>query len=243
MKKLAKKKDVTTEKFQGRALLPKGQFVETPEKNIAHTVFTDLSKINETIGDFLIAKSSEKLTIQPKQSFSKSTKIHHVDSWNIPGARFLDERAKALFRAITGHETAIVDLSWANVYQKGDYILPHAHSRATASLVYVVSMGDDSCSDPMAGKFAIADPRLPVCCLEDGKYMSNSYMPGFQEGSMIIFPGNVVHLVTPYMGEKPRITLAWNINAKALPPRSEKEQYSIPPHPGRPEKIARLPPE
>lgn len=230
---MAKVKDPTTEKFQGKFLLPKGQFVETPEKSIAVTNFQDMEEINKSLEEYLVNRAKEKLSLEGKQSASKSTKIHHVDSWDVPGARFIDERAKAFFRTITGLKNSIVDLSWANVYQKGDYILPHAHSRSVGSVVYVVSMGDQDDSDPLAGKFAISDPRLPFCCLADGKYMSNSYMPDFKAGSMIVFPSTVVHLVTPYQGVKPRITIAWNINERILPPRTEADMIGIPPHPGK----------
>ena len=36
-------------------------------------------------------------------------------------------------------------------------------------------------------------------------------------GTMIIFPGRMVHGVNPYGGTAPRITLAWNINREAQP--------------------------
>ncbi len=217
----------------GKALLPKGQYVETPEKTIAVTNFTDMEEFNAVLEAYLIDRATEKLEREAKQSSSKSTKIHHVDSWDVPGARFIDERAQTFFRTITGLQTSVVDLSWANVYQKGDYILPHAHSRSTGSVVYVVSMGDEDDSDPLSGKFSISDPRLSVCCLADGKYMSNNYMPNFKAGSMIVFPSSIVHMVSPYQGNRPRITIAWNINPAALPPRSAAESIGIPPHPGK----------
>ncbi|MEH6405116.1 MAG: putative 2OG-Fe(II) oxygenase [Sneathiella sp.] len=227
------KTDLTKQKFQGKYLLPKGQDVVTPEKNIALTHFPDMDEFNGALETYLVKRAQEKLAVEEKQSASKSTKIHHVDAWEVPGARFIHERALTFFRTITGLPTAVSDLSWANVYQKGDYILPHAHSRSVGSIVYVVSMGDDDDIDPMAGKFAIADPRLAVCRMAGGNYMSNTYMPEFKAGSMIIFPSDVVHLVTPYQGDRPRITLAWNINAKSLPPRKAEEGYGIPPHPGQ----------
>jgi hypothetical protein len=34
---------------------------------------------------------------------------------------------------------------------------------------------------------------------------------------MLVFPSQLVHLVNPYTGDSPRITLAWNINLVALP--------------------------
>jgi Putative 2OG-Fe(II) oxygenase len=220
-------------KVKSTDLLPKGQFVLTPEPNIAVTDFTDMAEMNAELEAFLTQHAKDKLGREGKQSSSKSTKVHHVDAWDIPSARFIDERAQALFREISGLKNSIVDLSWANVYQKGDYILPHAHSRSTGSVVYVVSMGDEDKADPLSGMFSISDPRLQVCCQAGGNYMSNNYMPDFKAGSMIVFPSDVVHMVTPYMGDRPRITLAWNINEKAQPPRSAEEIYGIPPHPGK----------
>ncbi|GLQ05542.1 putative 2OG-Fe(II) oxygenase [Sneathiella chinensis] len=227
------KLDPAKEKYRGKFLLPKGQFVETPEKNIALTHFQDMEDMNRSLAAYLIEREQDKLGREGKQSFSKSTKIHHVDAWDAPGARFVDERAKALFRLITGLDQAVVDLSWANIYRQGDYIMPHAHSRSMGSVVYVVSMGDEDETDPMSGKFVISDPRLPLCCQADGRYMSNTYMPSLGAGSMIVFPASVVHMVTPYRGKSPRITLAWNINNVALKPRTERESYGIPPHPGK----------
>lgn len=229
----AKRKDPSTDKFEGKFLLPKGQHVITPEKSIADTDFLDMEEMNKSLEEFLVAKAQEKLAREAKQSACKSTKIHHVDAWDVPGALFINERAKAFFRMITGFNTSSVDLSWANVYQNGDYIMPHAHSRSAGSVVYVVSMGDEDHTDPMSGKFAISDPRLPLCCPTQKNLMSSNYMPDFKAGSMIVFPSSVVHMVTPYRGTKPRITIAWNINEKALPPRNKEEHYGIPPHPGK----------
>jgi hypothetical protein len=31
-----------------------------------------------------------------------------------------------------------------------------------------------------------------------------------------MFPGSVVHAVNPYRGERPRITLSWNVNENAI---------------------------
>ncbi len=226
-------KDPSAQKFMGMSLLPRGQHVTTPEKHIATTDFPDMAGMNRELEDFLVKKAAERLQQEGKQSFSKSVKIHHVDAWDIPAAQFIDERAKAFFREITGFKTSVVDLSWANIYHKGDYIMPHAHSRSQGSVVYVVSMGDEDRQDPMSGKFLISDPRLPLCCQADGTYMSNSYVPDFKAGSMIVFPSSIVHMVTPYRGERPRITLAWNINEAELPPRSKEESIGIPPHPGK----------
>lgn len=217
----------------GRELLPKGQFVLTPEKNIAETTFLDMEDLNRELESFLMPYAQQRLAQTGKHSASKSVKIHHVDAWDLPAAKFLDARAQAMFREISGSKTSVVDLSWANIYFKGDYILPHAHSRSQGSVVYVVSLGDQSDDDPMSGKFTISDPRLALCRQGGEPIMNTNYMPDLKEGSMLVFPASVVHMVTPYMGDRPRITIAWNINDRELPPRQEMEARGIPPHPGK----------
>ena len=42
-------------------------------------------------------------------------------------------------------------------------------------------------------------------------------MPDLYPGSLLIFPAELIHAVNPYGGERPRITLSWNINLTRLP--------------------------
>ena len=46
--------------------------------------------------------------------------------------------------------------------------------------------------------------------------MTTPCAPLHREGTLIMFPGQLVHTVTPYHGETPRITLSWNINKTAI---------------------------
>ena len=46
--------------------------------------------------------------------------------------------------------------------------------------------------------------------------MTTPCAPIMKEGLMIMFPGQVVHCVSPYTGERPRITLSWNVNKTAI---------------------------
>ncbi len=216
--------------ISGKTVWPKNLEIEKVDQTIATTYFPDMEKFNEKLIEFMVKRSQEKLDKEGKVSSSKSTKLHHIDTWAVPGAKLINERAQTFFRQMTGAESSVVDLSWGNVYRNGDYIMPHAHNRSTGSVVYVVSMGDID-DDPMSGKFCISDPRLPICRARGDALMSNNYMPDFKAGSMIVFPSSVVHMVTPYKGKNPRITLAWNINAKQLTARPEADSIGIPKHP------------
>lgn len=41
-------------------------------------------------------------------------------------------------------------------------------------------------------------------------------MPDLYPGSLLVFPAEYIHAVNPYGGERPRITLSWNINLTRL---------------------------
>jgi hypothetical protein len=140
--------------------------------------------------------------------------IHQIDS---PELRLVTARAEALFRRVLGAATAVVDAAWANVYRRGDYCMPHSHMRATASLVYCVDPGEDDPDDPVSGRLFIADPRIAACCRPVQNYMTSPLVPTMRPGTLIIFPAQIVHAVNPYNGERPRITLSWNIGAEAVP--------------------------
>jgi hypothetical protein len=140
--------------------------------------------------------------------------IHRLDT---PELRLATLRAQALFCRVVGASQAIVDAAWANIYSRGDYCMPHSHMRATASVVYCVDPGDDDPDDPLGGRLFIADPRLAACCRPVPNYMTSPIVPKMRAGTFIIFPAQLVHAVNPYSGERPRITLAWNIGPEAVP--------------------------
>jgi hypothetical protein len=198
------------------------------------TRFVDMLPFHEGLIEYLIACEAEKLAAGVKESGAAGgIKVYHIDSWPVPGARLLDERAQAFYREIVGQTTSAVDLSWGNVYRDGDYILPHAHRRAQGSVVYMLSLGDRDQEDPLNGRFGFADPRLPMCCREDPEILSSPHFPRLRPGSMIIFPSTVVHFATPYRGTRlPRITLSWNLNKAPLASRPDDDAIrGIPPHP------------
>jgi hypothetical protein len=114
-------------------------------------------------------------------------------------------------------EPASVDLSWATVYRTGDYTAPHSHLRAQASIVYCIDPGDDPRPDTPDGKLCLVDPRYSMCCNIEPNRMTNVVIPDMRAGSMIMFPGELVHCVNPYAGTRPRLTLSWNINQQPLP--------------------------
>ena len=144
-------------------------------------------------------------------------KLYHLDQWDCPEAQIIHRRAEELFKRVMDSDQAVVDLSWCTYYRKGDYCMPHSHMRCTASLVYFLDLGDQDELETSAGRFTFTDPRIRMCCRQKEGYMTTPCAPLHEEGTLIMFPGQVVHYVTPYAGERPRMTLSWNISKEAIP--------------------------
>jgi hypothetical protein len=147
----------------------------------------------------------------------RGTKVDGIHRLDTPELRLATNRAQALFRKVLGATEAVVDAAWANIYLRGDYCMPHSHMRATASVVYCVDPGDDDPDDSVSGRLFIADPRVPACCQPVQGYMTSPLVPTMRPGTFVIFPAQIVHAVNPYAGERPRITLSWNIGPEAVP--------------------------
>lgn len=148
------------------------------------------------------------------------TKVRNPAQWRCPEAELVQARAVALFKNVCEVEQAVVDDSWANVYRHGEYCISHSHARSQMSVLYLLDAGDPPPpEDPMAGRLCFGDPRMPYCCPEEEGRMTRLLMPDLYPGSMLLFPSEYLHLVNPYLGEAPRITLSWNIGPTALPGR------------------------
>lgn len=194
----------------GQTLVPIGH------PTIQATRFTDI----ETYHPRLVARilDIEKQKGRRKRYFQGAcgTKVHHLERWGCSEADLVSARARELYRRALKADSAVVDLSWANVYRNGDYCMPHSHYRSTASVVYCLDVGDEDDAS-VNGRFCFVDPRLPCCCQMEQGYMTTPFLPTLLPGTMIIFPSQLVHAVNPYFGERPRLTLSWNINTHALP--------------------------
>jgi hypothetical protein len=145
------------------------------------------------------------------------TKVRDPHEWGCPEADLIHARAMRLAAKALGVADVVVDDCWANVYRKGDYCMPHSHLRSVASVVYLLDSGDPSPDDPASGRLCFSDPRIPFCCVHEPGRMTQLLMPELRAGSLLCFPSEYVHLVNPYNGERPRITMSWNINLEKLP--------------------------
>jgi uncharacterized protein (TIGR02466 family) len=108
--------------------------------------------------------------------------------------------------------------AWANLNHAGDWNKMHFHSGSTWSGTYYVAGGDPAPPDrPGSGNLAFLDPLLAA-------QMSffSGILPQFHEvrprpGLMVLFPSYLQHIVHPYLGERPRISIAFNLSKDPYP--------------------------
>lgn len=187
------------------------------ETNIHSTVFKDPPNFNENLAKAILDLENDPRYLVQLMRGGCGTKIDHIDRWKVPEADLVHARAISFFVNGLGFDQAVVDQCWANIYRKGDYCMPHSHIRARIGIVYLVDPGDDNPESPMDGKFYFCDPRVATACDIQEHCMTRILMPDLKPGAMISFPGPMVHGVNPYNGDRPRITMSWNINRLAVP--------------------------
>ncbi len=144
------------------------------------------------------------------------TKVRDPHLWGRPEADLIHARAMRFAAKALGVEDVVVDDCWANVYRKGNYCMPHSHLRATASVIYFLDPGEATDRDPAGGRLYFCDPRIPFCCDHEEGRVTRLLMPDLYAGSLLLFPASYIHAVNPYCGDRPRITLSWNISLTAL---------------------------
>ncbi len=197
---------------------PRDQQVSAVDAGIWSTRFTD----TETCHPVLIRRILEvearlRRESPPPTRCLGGQKIRDLQTWNSPEFELINARAKAMFKHALGVRTAVPDACWVNVYRQWESLGAHSHRRSTRGLLYCLDVGDEDPDCPLSGKFAFVDPRLAGCCRIEEGHMTTPLYPEIVNGTLMIFPGTLVHQVSAYSGRRPRITMAWNINETALP--------------------------
>lgn len=213
---------------------PAGQEVRPlGHRTIGITTFADAPEFHAALVARILSLENDPRFASRYFRAAGGTKIHHLERWETPEADLLNARALHLSQLLLGSQTAVIDLCWASVARRGDYAMSHSHERTAASVVYCVDPGEEDPMDPLAGKLAIVDPRVEVCCQARKDSVTNPLMPRMVPGSMIVFPSALVHSVNPYTGQRPRITIAWNIDKDVIPgaalPKPGADAYGLPP--------------
>ncbi|MBL4582719.1 MAG: hypothetical protein JKY29_12970 [Gammaproteobacteria bacterium] len=113
---------------------------------------------------------------------------------------------------------------WANVTPPGGLNQPHAHPGNLWAAVLYLDMGDESdSSGDVGGAFYIEDPRFPMAAMHntavrmigaDGNPQQYEVEFKLERGNIVVFPAWLRHGVRPYTGNRERISIAMNIDAR-----------------------------
>lgn len=133
------------------------------------------------------------------------------------------QRGDAFVPAVVGWSMT----AWANINRKSHGNRPHGHPAAYWSGIYWVDDGGVANDASLGGILELADPRgiMPSmvaphlrCAIEacHGEGQGQSVTP--QAGTLILFPSWLIHGVTPYAGDRPRISIAFNFSLQRVMP-------------------------
>lgn len=97
--------------------------------------------------------------------------------------------------------------SWLNKTEKGQTHHRHWHPNSILSgVIYLETEGTSGSTRFITSQYDAIEYDINGSNL----YNSRSWSVEPEAGTMIVFPSNVEHLVEPYQGETPRISLAFN---------------------------------
>ncbi|TMH34169.1 MAG: hypothetical protein E6H66_10720 [Betaproteobacteria bacterium] len=184
------------------------------------TVFDDHASYHPALIDATLAAERDPRFRDTIFKGGCGIKVRKVEAWGAPAAALIHARALMLAHHTLSRRPVFADDTWASVYRAGDYCMPHSHLRCNASIVYMLDPGDVDPEDALAGRLCFADPRIEACCPHEAGRVTQHVMPEMAPGTMLIFASDYLHNVNPYHGQRPRITLSWNVTLERLPGRA-----------------------
>lgn len=112
----------------------------------------------------------------------------------------------------------IYNHSWYHITRNGGYTAAHNHPMASWSGVYCVDPGDPAAAGVVNnGSLRFLDMRTSANSYIDmgNAYLSQPYCIAdlaynLMPGQLLLFPSYLVHEVSPYFGQRERITVAFN---------------------------------
>ena len=106
--------------------------------------------------------------------------------------------------------------SWFIHYEKGGFVLPHAHGQCSWCCVYYVQVGKDATKTNGGTYFQKPIPNRHT--LDYGSYYNKFLQAQFtpEEGKMLIWPSYVMHGSYPYEGTDDRIIVSANAQVSVM---------------------------
>jgi uncharacterized protein (TIGR02466 family) len=149
------------------------------------------------------------------------------EAWGGPAAKRLLDAARELATRLTSDRAgkalrvAWKANAWANVNRKGHGNEFHTHPGCFWSGTYYVDDGGVGQDPALGGEFEMQDPRgvapamyapLLAFAVPGGQSVGASELIYPKAGQMVLFPSWLSHAVRPYLGERARISIAFNLS-------------------------------
>lgn len=154
------------------------------------------------------------LTRSNQGGWHSSDNLHHTEhedcKWLIHRILQLSTNIIKDFEGDRDYKSITMVSAWANINYQGHWNAPHEHLPCTWSGVFYVDAGElgkDSAEGALDGQVLFFDP-LPLGT-EWKRPPTIAYTP--VSGTLLLFPSFLTHMVAPYYGEKPRISIAFNL--------------------------------
>ena len=158
------------------------------------------------------ATDSEGITSSNYEGWHSKRDVHLDDSedtqWLV---RRLSLIAANVIRQLTGQSKGVEVMlkeCWFNIHRAGAWNMPHKHPAWWSGVLYISGDFDAEGGDIM---FFNPVPQSTQSGYPDHKI----FKP--EPGLVLMFPGYLSHMVTPYKGDEPRISIAFNIDPAVRP--------------------------
>lgn len=197
---------------------PRQTWEKLDKAHLAVTRFADFTSYHDRLRDAVLAAAHDPNHFDPLHRVSPAScgrKVRDLAQVDAPGVRLIHTRAMTFARHALRRPEIHADDTWASIYATGDYCMPHSHVRADVSIVYMLDPGDATPDDPQSGRLYFADPRIEWSCPVEPGRVIRPFIPVMTPGTMVLFAGQYVHGVHAYRGQRPRITLSWNLTLQA----------------------------
>lgn len=186
---------------------------------IVERVWADVDQLNSDLREVILTKERES-TGENRSNVGGWHSVGDFDQWGgAPGQELirrigeLVNTATSRFYELYGGKDPIRwrITTWANVSRRGHYNRGHVHPGCTWSGVYYVDAGDADSDDTDSGLLILQHPIVAA---------TMTFFPGLTpdyhafrpvSGLMVVFPSYLGHEVQPYGGDRPRISVAFNI--------------------------------
>ncbi|MGO0791462.1 TIGR02466 family protein [Herbaspirillum seropedicae] len=197
---------------------------------LASMAVPDAYQLNQALSAEILSRQRHHPSVQ-HSNVGGWQSAPDICSWQSPAITKLIDWARYFANQLTAINTpnglaaSTLDWhieGWANINSHGCSNAMHAHPGAFWSLVYWVDDGsEEGDTAPRGGELEFFDPRgiLPAIYAPKLRFRIEGCLnAGYTQivnpvsGRMIAFPSWMQHCVTPYLGRRPRISIALNFS-------------------------------